>query len=70
MKSLLVITLIVLGLVMTAQSKNPFYQEWDTPFGAPPFSEIKEADYMPAFKEDLQDKEIWSLINYHKNPIR
>ena len=29
---------------------NPLVSEWDTPYGAPPFSEITEAHYMPAMK--------------------
>jgi len=29
---------------------NPLVAEWDTPYSAPPFSEITEAHYMPAMK--------------------
>ena len=29
---------------------NPFTVDWDTPYGAPPFSEIKDEHYMPATK--------------------
>ena len=29
---------------------NPFTQEWDTPFGIPPFESIKDSHFMPAFK--------------------
>ncbi len=29
---------------------NPFAEEWDTPYGTPPFSEIKDEHYMPAIK--------------------
>jgi len=32
---------------------NPFFTEWTTPFGTPPFPEIKEAHYMPAFEEGM-----------------
>ena len=28
---------------------NPFFKEWDTPFGIPPFDQIKEEHYAPAF---------------------
>ena len=34
-------------------SENPFYQEWDTPFGVPPFDKIKTEHYLPAFKEAI-----------------
>lgn len=32
---------------------NPFLEEWDTPYGAPPFSEIGDEDYMPAVKKGI-----------------
>jgi peptidyl-dipeptidase Dcp len=32
---------------------NPFFTEWTTPFGVPPFAEIKEEHYLPAFKEGI-----------------
>ncbi|MGB5510907.1 MAG: M3 family metallopeptidase [Woeseiaceae bacterium] len=34
---------------------NPFLTEWDTPYGLPPFSEIKNAHYMPAIKKGILD---------------
>ena len=46
---------------MTAESAaNPFLSEWTTPFQTPPFDEIKEAHYRPAFEEGMaaQKKEI------------
>ena len=38
------------------QSKNPFYDEWQTPYGVPPFDEIKEEHYMPAFKDGMKEQ--------------
>jgi peptidyl-dipeptidase Dcp len=35
------------------QSKNPFLAEWKTPFGTPPFDQIKNEHFMPAFKEAM-----------------
>jgi peptidyl-dipeptidase Dcp len=32
---------------------NPFFEEWRTPFGVPPFERIGAADYLPAFKEGI-----------------
>lgn len=32
------------------QSSNPLLSEWDTPFGVPPFEDIKPEHYMPAFE--------------------
>ena len=30
---------------------NPFLEDWDTPYGVPPFAEIADEHYMPAFKK-------------------
>jgi len=46
-------------------SENPFFQEWDTPFGVPPFKQIKDEHYMPAFKKGMEDNlaEIDAIVN-------
>ena len=36
-------------------SQNPFFKEWNTPFGSPPFGEIKTADFLPAFKKGMAE---------------
>ena len=33
---------------------NPFRQEWDTPYGVPPFAEIEDAHYMPGFSNCMR----------------
>lgn len=35
------------------QSDNPFYQEWDTPYGVPPFDQINASHYMPVFEDGM-----------------
>ncbi|MEM9689369.1 MAG: M3 family metallopeptidase [Pseudomonadota bacterium] len=44
---------------------NPFLENWDTPFGVPPFSEIDDSDYMPAFKKGVLDirADIDAIVN-------
>ena len=32
---------------------NPFRQEWDTPYGVPPFADIRDEHYMPATKKAI-----------------
>ncbi|MEO1244531.1 MAG: M3 family metallopeptidase [Pseudomonadota bacterium] len=32
---------------------NPFLEEWDTPFGVPPFDRLADDHYMPAFKQGV-----------------
>ncbi len=33
---------------------NPFFSEWDTPYGVPPFEQIKPEHYMPAFEAAME----------------
>ena len=35
---------------------NPFFAEWTTPFGVPPFGLIKDSHYLPALKEGIARK--------------
>ena len=37
--------------------ENPFFEEFDTPFGAPDFNKIKVTDYEPAFMKGIQQQE-------------
>ncbi len=49
---------------------NPFFNEYKTPFGVPPFSQIDTTDYMPAFIEGMkvQKEEIYKLVNKKETP--
>lgn len=40
----------------TMQTNNPFYQEWATPFGVPPFNEIKNKHYAQAFEDGMTEQ--------------
>ena len=33
---------------------NPFFTEWKTPFGVPPFDRIKAEHYLPAYEEGFK----------------
>lgn len=37
--------------------ENPFFEEFDTPYGAPDFNKIKVTDYEPAFMKGIQQQE-------------
>jgi peptidyl-dipeptidase Dcp len=39
-----------------AVSSNPFFAEWKTPFGVPPFDQVQMAHYRPAFTEAIARK--------------
>ena len=44
---------------------NPFFAEWDTPFGVPPFEQIKPEHYKPAFTQGMEEQkaEIETIVN-------
>jgi peptidyl-dipeptidase Dcp len=50
------------------KSDNPFFNEWDTPFGIPPFEQIKAKHYMPAFIKGMEESkaDISKIINNRK----
>jgi len=50
--------------------ENPFFSEYDTPFKVPPFDEITEEHYLPAFKEGIvkDQKEIDVIVNNPEGP--
>ncbi len=35
--------------------ENPFFTEWNTPFGVPPFNEIKVEHYLPAIQQGIDE---------------
>ena len=54
----------------TQTRTNPFLEEWDTPYGIPPFEKIQLSDYIPAVKAGIeeQNKELEAIINNPKAP--
>ncbi|WP_306253181.1 M3 family metallopeptidase [Parvularcula sp. IMCC14364] len=51
--------------VATVMDANPLLQEWDTPFGIPPFSLVSDEDYLPAFDQAITEleAEVEAIIN-------
>lgn len=49
---------------------NPFLQEWDTPYGIPPFDKIENADYIPAVKAGIEQQraEIEDIVACTETP--
>lgn len=47
-----------------ADRQNPFFTEWDTPFGVPPFDKIMVSDYIPAYEAAMEEenREIRAII--------
>jgi len=73
MKKLSLITLIMVGIFTSCGNKtndNPFFAEWKTPYGVPPFEQIKFEHFEPAFIEGIkrQNAEIDAIVNNPEEP--
>ncbi len=75
LKTLLIPTFALMTTFMACDQapqvgENPFFTEWETPFGVPPFDQIKPEHYMPAFERalSLNDEEIDAIINNNDKP--
>lgn len=69
----LFLLLIPIGLMLgckQAEKPNPFFVEWDTPFGTPPFHLIEEGHFIPAYEEAMKqhNAEIEAIINNPDEP--
>jgi peptidyl-dipeptidase Dcp len=53
-----------------AMQENPLLAEWDTPFGVPPFDEIADEDYLPAFRTAVASHtaEVQAIVNDAEAP--
>lgn len=51
-------------------TENPFLTEYTTPFGVPPFDQIKMEHYKPVFLQGMEEqkKEIDAIVNSHETP--
>jgi peptidyl-dipeptidase Dcp len=70
MKKFVFTSLIVLVIAVStmSQDSNPLLGEWKTPHQVPPFDQIKEEHYLPAFKIAMEQhaKEIEAIANNKK----
>lgn len=70
------IILLIAGVMMgtTANAEptaaNPFFSEFKTPFGVPPFDKIKDGDYLSAIKKGIEEKqkEVQAIVNNKEKP--
>ena len=63
--------LLTLTIIMAAVScNNPFFAEWDTPYGIPDFTQIKEKHYVPAVTAGIiqQQAEIEAIVANEEAP--
>ncbi len=60
----------IVAMTACVQTKNPFLEEWKTPYGIPPFDKITLADYIPAVKAGIeqQEKELQAILDNPEAP--
>ncbi len=44
------------GQLFAAPDGNPFFKDWKTPFGVPPFPEIRNEHFLPAIEDAIERK--------------
>ena len=58
MKKILILLSLAAMVACTSKTErtNPFFEDWDTPYGTAPFSKIETADYLPAFEKGIAEQ--------------
>ena len=53
-----------------AETPNPFLTEYTTPFQVPPFDQIKNEHYLPAFEAGMKEQlaEVEAIVNNEEAP--
>ncbi len=61
----IILSIAAMMALVSCNNSNPFFEEWNTPYGIPPFDKIEVKHYMPAVKEGIaqQEAEIQAIIN-------
>jgi peptidyl-dipeptidase Dcp len=54
----ILLSLLSMANIAAAKAGNPFFGEYKTPYGAPPFDQIKAEHYMPAFLEGIRQQKL------------
>ena len=70
MKRLILIASLIFIVSCKQETKNPFFQEWETAYEVPPFLDIKNEHYMPAFEQGMKEnlEEIEMIVNNPEVP--
>ena len=70
MKRILLFASVLLMMTACNKHENPFFAQWNTPFGIPPFEKIQDADFLPALQEGIKqhDAEIAAIIADTQTP--
>ncbi len=78
MKKLLLVSASIIIMMSSCQNSNtkkemndnPFFSEWTTPYGVPPFDIIKDEHFIPAFERGIenQNNEINAIVTDSEPP--
>ena len=70
MKKIILGMTAAMWLLACTNRQNPFLEEWDTPYGIPPFGEIHTEDFIPAIEAGIeqQNKEIEAIVANQEEP--
>ena len=57
-------------LLASCGNSNPLVEDWNTPYGVPPFADISDSNYMPAIDDGISElrSEIDLIINNPEEP--
>ncbi|MDK2979042.1 MAG: peptidyl-dipeptidase Dcp [Bacteroidales bacterium] len=67
------LSILIIGIFMVSCSKketNPLLSEWDTPYGVPPFEQVKIEHFAPAFEVAMKEhkEEMEAIITNAEEP--
>lgn len=61
--------LLVTEKTVKGQNSNPFMEEYDTPYGVPPFDKITTAHFVPAFQEGMKQQQQATTTIYRQRSV-
>ncbi|MCL2289883.1 MAG: M3 family metallopeptidase [Bacteroidetes bacterium] len=70
MRSFFAFLFVAFLSLQTFSQTNPFFEEWNTPYGVPPFDKIKVEHFMPAYQAGMAEEtaQIWAIIRNPETP--
>ena len=70
MKNILTFTIAMTMSLQGFSQENPFFKNWTTPYGVPPFNEIKVEHFWPAYQAGMAEEmaQIWDIIRNPEAP--
>jgi len=64
------LSMLIISCQTGGEKVNPFFTDWDTPLGTPPFDKIKNEHFIPAYERGLEEHmaDIMAIINNEEEP--